>query len=324
MVFLKFNLRALRLCSGFFILNLYKMKTKGITRREFIKNTAVVTGAAVLTSAYPLRTEAAVNDLVALGRTGLKLSRIGIGTGTMGGTIQRSLSTAEFNSLMRYAYDRGIRYIDTAENYQTHSWVKDAIRGLPREDLFILTKMPRIPDNPEETLDRYRRELGVDYLDTVLVHAVQTPDWDEERKIVLDALEEAKARGIIRAHGVSCHSLTALRKAAELDWVDVNLVRINPEGVKMDMLKPARGVSSDESHVPGVVEQLKIMRNNGHGIIGMKIIGEGDFTRRENREKSIRFAVQSGMVDAFTIGFKNTSEIDEAIELTEKALRDKG
>lgn len=300
------------------------MNPKNITRREFIKSTAVVTGAAVLTPSYKMGAKPSAEDLVQLGKTGLKLSRIGFGTGTLGGTVQRSLSTDEFNRLIQYAYERGIRYIDTADNYQTHTWVRDAIKGLPREKLFILSKMPRIPDNPLETLDRYRTELGVDYIDTVLVHAVQTPDWDEDRKVVLEALEEAKERQIIRAHGVSCHSLTALRKAAELDWVDVNLVRINPQGVKMDMLKPARGVSSDVSHVPDVVEQLKIMRANGHGILGMKIIGEGDFVSREVREKSIRYVIQNGLVDAFTIGFKNAKEIDEAILLTNQALSEKG
>jgi predicted aldo/keto reductase-like oxidoreductase len=300
------------------------MKPKGLTRREFIKSTAVVTGAVMLTPSYATDSKPKAEDLIPLGKTGLKISRIGFGTGTMGGTVQRSLSTEEFNRLIQYAYERGIRYIDTAENYQTHTWVRDAIRGLDREKLFILTKMPRIPDDPLETLDRYRQELNVDYLDAVLVHAVQTPDWDEERKVVLDALEEAKEKKIIRSHGVSCHSLTALRKAAELDWVDVNLVRINPQGVKIDMLKPARGVNSDASHVPEVVEQMKIMRSRGHGIIGMKIFGEGDFTNFADRKRSIRHVLHSGLVDAFTIGFKSTEEIDETIRLTNGALSEMG
>jgi len=300
------------------------MSSKGITRRQFIKSTAAVTGAAVLSSSYTIKPKPTAADLVPLGKTGLKLSRIGFGTGTLGGTIQRSLSPDEFNRLMQYAFDKGIRYIDTAENYKTHMMVRDAIKELPREKLFILSKMPRIPDNPMETLDRYRKELGVDYLDAVLVHAVHTPNWDEERKVVLDALDEAKNKQIIRSHGVSCHSLTALRKAAKLNWVDVNLVRINPQGIKVDMLRPARGVNSDESHVPDVVEQMKVMRANGHGIIGMKIIGEGDFTNREDREKSIRYVIQSGLVDAFTIGFKSKEEIDEAILLTNQALSEMG
>ena len=296
------------------------MSPKDITRREFIKSTAAVTGAAVLTSSCTSGSKATAADLVPLGKTGLKIPRLGFGCETRGGTIQRGLSTDEFNRLFRYAYDQGIRFVDTAENYKTHSWVHDAIKGIPRENLFILTKMPRIPDDPMGTLDRYRQELGVDYLDAVLVHAVHTPDWNEERQVVLDALEEAKSKEIIRSHGVSCHSLTALRTAADLDWVDVNLVRINPQGNKMDMLNPGRGKRSDESHVAGVVEQMKVMRTNGHGIIGMKIFGEGDFMKLEDREKSMKYAWQSGLVDSMTIGFKNNAEIDETIRLTNLAL----
>ena len=298
------------------------MYPKEITRRQFIKKSAVVTGAAVFASSCTSHTSLSAADLVPLGGTGLKLSRIGFGTGTKGGTIQRKLSTKDFNYLMQYAFERGIRYIDTAENYQTHTWVRDAIKGLPREQLFILTKMPRIPENPLATLDRYRNELKTDYLDAVLVHAVGTPDWDEERKVVLDALEQAKSNGIIHAHGVSCHSLTALRKAAQLDWVDVNLVRINPQGVLMDMLRPARGVKSDESHVPGVIEQMKIMRSNGHGIIGMKIYGEGGFSNIDDRKRSMTHVWKSGLVDAITIGFKSKEEIDETIDLTNTALKE--
>ena len=225
------------------------MSPKELTRRQFIKKTAVASGAALLaTSTSGISgTTPLASDLVPLGGTGLKITRLGIGTGTMGGTVQRGLSAKEFNDLMHYAFEKGIRYIDTAENYKTHTFVHDAIKGLPREKLFILTKMPRIPENPMETLDRYRKELGVDYLDAVLVHAVGTPNWDEERKKVLDALELAKSKGIIRSHGVSCHSLTALRTAAKLDWVDVNLVRINPQGVLMDILNPARGKSANKS-----------------------------------------------------------------------------
>jgi len=299
------------------------MNSKDITRRQFIKKTAVASGAAILaTSTSGISgTSPSASDMVPLGGTGLKITRIGFGTGTMGGTVQRELTTKEFNNLMHYAYEKGIRYIDTAENYKTHTWVHDAIKGLPREKLFILTKMPRIPENPMETLDRYRKELGVEYLDAVLVHAVGTPNWDEERKKVLDALELAKSKEIIRSHGVSCHSLTALRTAAKLDWVDVNLVRINPQGVLMDILNPARGKSSDESHVPDVVKELQIMRKNNHGIIGMKIYGEGRFLSFEDRQRSMNYIWQSGLVDSITIGFKSEKEIDETINLANQALK---
>ncbi|MHC4628268.1 MAG: aldo/keto reductase, partial [Planctomycetota bacterium] len=169
-------------------------------------------------------------------------------------------------------------------------------------------------------LDRYRKELGVDYIDSLLVHVAVKGSWDEDRKRVLDALTEAKDKGIIRAHGVSCHSLPALTKAAELDWVDVNLVRINPQGLYMDTPEEVWNAESDVSHLTAVQKRMRVMRENGHGVIGMKIIGNGDFTTAAERERSIRFAMQGGLVDAVVIGFKNTAEVDEAILRINRAL----
>jgi len=298
------------------------MSGKRITRRQFIKSTAALAGTAFVSSCTtgPFAKKPTAVDQVPLGKTGLKLSRLGVGTGTMGGSVQRALGPEGFNRLIRYAYDKGITYIDTAENYKTHTMVRDAIKGLPRENLFIQSKMPGVPEKPLEVLDRYRKELGVDYIDSLLVHCTVRADWDERRKQLMDALEEAKAKKIILAHGVSCHALPALKKAAELDWVDVNLVRINPQGVHIDTPAESWNAKSDMSHLPTVLKQIKVMRQNNHGIIGMKIMGEGDFTEPEQREKSIRFTMQTGLMDAVVIGFKSTAEIDEAIMRINKAL----
>lgn len=300
------------------------MSGKRITRREFIKGTAALAGATFLSSCTvgPLAKgqKPTAVDQVPLGKTGLKLSRLGFGTGSRGGSIQRALGANEFNRLIRYAYDQGITYIDTSGSYRTHTMVGEAIRGLPREKLFIQSKMPGLPEKPLEVLDRYRKELGVDYIDSLLVHCAVRANWDEERKWLLDAFEEAKAGNIIRAHGVSCHTLPSLTKAARLDWVDVNLVRINPQGAHIDTTVEQWDVESNASHLPAVLEQIKVMRQNRHGVIGMKIIGNGDFTQPEEREKSIRFTMQSGLVDAVVIGFKSTAEIDEAILRINSAL----
>jgi predicted aldo/keto reductase-like oxidoreductase len=294
-----------------------------INRRQFVRGTAALTAAAVFSpwsaDLFAKSPPTAV-DQVTLGKTGLKLSRLGMGTGSRGGRIQRELGQDGFTRLLRYAYDQGITYIDTAQNYRTHEMIRQAIKGLPREKLFIQSKMPRVPEKPLEVLDRYRRELGVDYIDSLLAHVAVKADWDQDRKRVLDALEEAKDRKIILSHGVSCHSLPALKKAAELDWVDVNLVRINPQGVHMDTPAENNRAKSDVTHVPAVQKQMEIMRRNGHGVIGMKIIGNGDFTNPEDREKSIRSTMQSGLVDAVVIGFKNTAEIDEAILRVNRTL----
>ncbi len=300
------------------------MIRKAITRRQFIKGTAALAGTALLSSCaiVPLGkkcTPTAV-DQVTLGKTGLKLSRLGFGTGHNSGRTLQELGTEKFNGLIRYAYEMGITYIDTAKNYGTHTMIRDAIKGLPRERFFILTKMSRLPEKPLEVIDSYRQELGVDYIDCLLMHCMVEPNWDQTHKKLMDAFEEARAKKIILSHGVSCHSLSALKKAAELDWVDVNLVRINPQGAYVDTTVESWNAKSDASNVPSVLEQIKVMRKSRHGVIGMKLIGDGKFTNPDDREKSIQFVMQSGLVDAVVIGFKSTAEIDEAILRINRAL----
>ncbi len=300
------------------------MKTRELSRREFIARTAAVAGGVLLA---PLVARAAAGaakrtaaDQVTLGKTGIKLSRLGIGTGSTNGNIQRALGKDGFNRLLRYAYDQGITYIDTADAYKTHTYVCDAIKGLPRDKLFIQSKMVGVPEKPLEVLDRFRKELGVEYIDSVLVHCTISRNWDEECKRVMDALQDAKDKKIIRAHGVSCHSLPAVKRAVELDWVDVHLVRINPQGVVIDTDSEQVFDQSNASHVPAVMAQLKLMREKKRGVIGMKLIGDGAFTRPEDREKAIRFVMQSDVTDAVVIGFKSPAEIDEAISRINAAL----
>jgi 1-deoxyxylulose-5-phosphate synthase len=302
------------------------LKNSPITRRDFLKEAAGTAGAALVASrmsgfAGP-KVAGKATDQVVLGRTGIKLSRLGIGTGTVSGTVQRGLGHEKFNAVIRYAYERGITYIDTGESYQTHPWVREAIKGLPREKLYLQSKMLHMGGSgrgfgsqgtPLERLDQFRKELDVDYIDTVLIHCQIDPNWDESAKSLMDGLEEAKAKRIIRAHGVSCHSLPALKKATAMNWVDVNLVRINPQGVDIDTPQLAVYDASNESHVPAVVEQLGIAKKNGHGIIGMKLIAQGKFTNIADRKKSLTWVMQNNIVDAVVIGMKSREEIDEAI-----------
>lgn len=300
------------------------MKKCLITRRQFFGTTATLAGTAMLSPCAILAEQKpakrTATDQVTLGKTGIKLSRLGIGTGSNSGQVQRELGREGFDRLIRYAYERGITYIDTAQNYHTHDFIREAIKGLPREKLFIQTKMPDAPEKPLEVLDRYRQELGVDYLDSVLSHYATTDDWPEQRKRVLDALDEAKEKKIIRAKGVSCHGLPALTRATKVDWVDVHLVRINPQGRHVDGPTYQWNSHGNETTMPEALKEITAMRAKGRGIIGMKLIGNGDFKDPADREKSIRYAMQSGVLDAVVIGFASTAEIDEAIERINRAL----
>jgi len=298
------------------------MHRREITRRQFIERTAAMAGG-ILLSPWVARAagKKTAVDVVPLGKTGLKACRLSFGCGTSSGRVQQELGQDGFNRLIRYAYDQGITHFDIARSYRTHGMLGEAIKGLPREKLFIQTKMGGNPEKPLEEIDKYRQTYGVDYIDSLLVHCTIKPNWEEERTRVMDAMQEAKDKKIILSHGVSCHSLPALKRAVELDWVDIHLVRVNPQGVMMDTADTQSwNAESDASHVPPVMEQIKLMRQKGRAVIGMKIMGEGRFTSPEDREKSIRLAMQPGLLDCVTIGFKNAAEVDEAIQRINSAL----
>lgn len=265
-----------------------------------------------------IRSKRTAVDQVTLGRTGIKLSRLGMGTGSNNGHIQTELGQEGFNSLIHYAYDQGITYFDTAHTYATFEWMATALKGLPREKLFIQSKVWGKPEDTLATIDSYRKILDTDYVDSMLIHCMRHEGWTDDMKRVMDGFNEAKDRKWIRAKGVSCHSLPALRDATATEWTEVHLVRINPQGAIMDGPDGAHDMATHP--VAPVLQELKTMRAKGRGVIGMKIIGNGSFVNAEDREKSIRFAMSRPELDAIVIGFKSRSEIDEALRRMNSAL----
>jgi 1-deoxyxylulose-5-phosphate synthase len=297
------------------------MARNTISRRRFFQHAAAWTGAAlaapsdVLSAPGSRRTAV---DQVALGKTGLKLSRLGIGTGSNSGNVQYALGKEGFVRLVRYAYDQGITYIDTAQGYRTFEWIKDATRGLPREKLFIQSKVPGQPENVMAAIDRHRKAFDTDYIDSLLVHCMIKDGWTDEWKRIMDAFDEARSKKLILAKGVSCHSIPALRAATASDWTEVHLVRVNPQAHYIDGME--QHWDKPGSDMDPVMKEVKSMHAKGRGVIGMKIIGNGDFTKAEDREKSIRWAMSRPEISAIVIGVKSTSEIDEAIERMNRAL----
>jgi len=289
------------------------------TRRQFLGRAALFAGAALVSpAALAAAGKRTAVDLVPLGKTGLVLSRLGFGTGTNSGNVQHSLGQAAFNDLVRYAYDRGIRYIDCSQSYATFEWIGAAIKGLPREKIFLQSKIPGQPEDVLKAIDRHRQVYNTDYVDSMLIHCMVRGGWTDEWKRVMDAFDEAKEKKWIRAKGVSCHSLPALRAAAASGWTEVHLVRVNPQAKHID--GPEENWNKPGDDINSVVEQLQVMHAKGHGVIGMKIFGNGDFTRAEDREKSIRFAMSRPEIDAVVIGLKSRQEADEAIERIDRAL----
>jgi predicted aldo/keto reductase-like oxidoreductase len=301
------------------------MKNSHFSRRQFLQTAVTATSALVLGADSLLSVRGApapkrtAVDQVTLGSTGIKLSRLGMGTGSSNGQVQRDLGAEGFNSLVRYAYDQGITYFDCSQTYRTFEWMGAAMKGLPREKLFLQSKIPGQPEKILDAIDRHRKIYDTDYIDTMLIHCMIKDGWTDPWKRIMDGFDEAKEKGWIRSKGVSCHSVPALRTATVTPWAQVHLVRINPQGQRID--GPEEAVWVDTVHnVSPVVTEIKAMKAKGRGIIGMKIIGNGELVKAEDREKSIRFAMSLPELDAIVIGFKNRGEIDEAIKRMNSAL----
>ncbi|HOK45859.1 MAG TPA: aldo/keto reductase [Bryobacteraceae bacterium] len=290
------------------------------SRRDFFKSTAAAAGLLVAGRTPALAAKRSATDWVTLGNSGVKVTRLAFGTGTYGGRVQRELGQDGFTRLVRHAYDRGIRFFETADAYRgMPQMLATALKGIPRDTYKLMTKYRLRPeDDPKATIDRLRRDLNTEYVDILLLHCVRTADWPEQFKRLRDEFSEAKAKKIILAHGASCHGLLPLRACPGTTWLDVALVRVNHNGTRMDTLQG--GEDDVKGDVNEVVAQVKKIHAQGTGVLGMKLMGEGRFTNPEDRDASIKFVVGLGTVDAFTIGFKSTAEIDEAIERINKHL----
>lgn len=284
-------------------------------RRHFIRQSAA--GAALLT-AFPYELLAGEKklypyDRVELGNTGITMSRMAMGTGTSGyggsSNQTRKLGIKGVSDLLRAGFDEGINFIDTADQYGSHPHVKEALKKISREEVVILTKTnAKNYQDVKKALERFKGELGTDYFDIVLLHAVTDPQWNTNMKGAMEALSEAKEEGIIRAHGVSCHSLGALQAAADEPWVDVDLARINPGGVSMD------------ADLETVQKVLSRMKENGKAIIQMKVYGVGRLLDR--KDECLQFHTGSSFLDAFTLGLEGHEHLTDVIKrLPEASVR---
>src|ERR1700685_72269 len=286
-------------------------------RREFLVRSASGLGEAWLSSKSILSANAdqtlpakfSASDTVTLGSTGIKTSRLAMGTGTVGSghhSNQTALGVKGLSDLLLNGYDQGLRFFDSADAYGSHPHVAEALKQLPRDKVTVLTKtFSRDPKSARADLDRFRRELGTDYLDICMMHCVTEADWTERYRGVMDVFSEAKQKGIIRSHGCSCHSIEALRAAAKSPWVEIDLVRINPIGSHMD------------ADPDTVVSVLREMRAAGKGIVGMKILGQGDLSGRQ--DEALKYALSLGLLDAFTIGAESKAEQQDLIRRIEMA-----
>ncbi|MFZ0591086.1 MAG: aldo/keto reductase [Bryobacteraceae bacterium] len=294
------------------------------SRRDFLKSSVAATVFSGLGSAIAITagtvTKRSATDWVILGKSNVKVTRLAFGTGTYGGRVQRQLGQQEFTRMVRYAYDNGIRFFETADSYHgMPQMLAVALKGLPRDSYRLMTKYnTHDQEDPSATIDRLRKDLDTEYVDIMLLHCVRSPEWPQKLARLEDQFSEAKSKKVILSHGASVHGLPALRAFPGNQWLDIAMIRMNHNGTRMDT--PSMEDVDERGNVSEVVSHAKAVHAQGMGVISMKLVGEGRFTSPEDRQASLRFAMNTGAVDSVTLGYKNTSEIDEAIANLNRAL----
>jgi len=297
--------------------------TPPLNRRDFMTHATAAAATAALAAGTTGTASAAAGrrlalpkgptDKVTLGKTGIQVSLVGMGTGSVGSgqaSNQTKLGVEGFTRVVRHALDHGVCFFDVADQYGSHVYLREALKGVPREKYVIQTKTHATDFAAAKShLERYRLELGVDYIDILLLHCMTKSGWQAPHRGSMEYLMKAKEEKLIRAHGTSCHGMDPLRTSAKEPFVEVDLARINPEGLIMDDKKP------DE-----VASVLEEMHAAGKGIVGMKILGEGRINTPERKDASLRYVLGLGTVDAFIIGFESTEQVDDILKRTTDAI----
>jgi 1-deoxyxylulose-5-phosphate synthase len=290
------------------------------SRRNFLK-TGITAGVLAGTGSLSLRaaTGGTATDWVTLGRSGVKVTRLAFGTGTMSGKVQRDLGQDEFTRLVRHSYDRGIRFFETAESYgEMHKMLGVALKGIPRDSYRLMSKVTTRPGvDPIEKIDELRKLANTDYFDIMLLHYQHVATWPTDTARWQDGILEATHKSAVVGHGASVHGLPALRQVPGNKWLEIAMIRVNHNGTRMD----AEDYNTNGlGNVSEVVTHVKQARTERMGVISMKLAGEGAFTTREDRQAAMKFAFRNAGVDSVTVGYKNTREVDEAIENLNLAL----
>ncbi|MBN1480187.1 aldo/keto reductase [candidate division KSB1 bacterium] len=282
-----------------------------ITRRSFLKTTALSAAAWTLPKTMLATSEDPLKKTIKLGQSGIETSILSFGTGTHGSdkaSKQTRLGLEAFVDLAGHAFETGVRFFDAADSYGSHPYLSELFRHIPREKVTLLSKLWNRPSDwanfttAQDAVDRFRKELNQDYIDIVLMHCMVEPDWTTRYRAVMDDLSELREKGVIGSYGASFHSIYALKAAVESDWPEVLFVRFNDTGTLMD-------------HYPHIVAPLlQHARKIGKGIVGMKIFGGGKTVQEEQRESSLKFVLSSNALDMMTIGFASQAEFDDTVQ----------
>src|SRR5579872_5490004 len=291
------------------------------SRREFLKTGVAAGAVAASVGSLPLHgaNKRTATDLVTLGKSNLQVTRLAFGTGSNNGHVQYALGQAEFNKLVAHAYERGIRFFETSESYMTPAMLGEALKPFPRESYVLMSKVTTDEGvDPRQRFDEMRRTSKTEYFDIMLLHWQHDDKWVSTTSRWQDGILAEQERKTIRTRGASVHGLPALRQMPGNKWLQIAMIRMNHNGTRMD--GPTYADYNYPDHVSEVVDHVKQVKSEGMGVISMKLIGDGTFTQHSDRQVAMRFAFQNAGVDCVTVGFKNTREVDEAIDNLNLAL----
>ena len=290
----------------------------GYSRRDFLKTT-IAAGTLASVGTPLLAEKRTALDKVTLGKSGVQVTRLAFGTGSNNGHVQAALGQTDFSRLVAYAYERGIRFFETAESYMTPGMLGEALKPYPRDSYVLMTKVTTNEGvDPHQRFEEMLRTHKAEYFDIMLLHWQHDDAWVGRTKNWQDAIDQLHSKKTILSRGASVHGLPALRQMPGNPWLQVAMIRMNHKGTRMD------GPVYDEGNNPGsineVVQHVQQVKQNGMGVVSMKLCGDGTFTQHQDRVAAMRFAFQNAKIDCATVGFKNNQEIDEAIDNMNLAL----
>jgi predicted aldo/keto reductase-like oxidoreductase len=288
----------------------------GYSRRDFLK-TGIAAGT-IATAAPLIAEKRTALDKVTLGKSGIQVTRLAFGTGSNNGHVQYSLGQKDFNKLVAYAYERGIRFFETAESYMTPAMLGEALKPYPRDSYVLMTKVTTNGGDPHQRFEDMLRTHKMEYFDIMLLHWQHDADWIAATKNWQDAIDHMQSKKTILSRCASFHGLPALRQAPSNPWLQVAMIRMNHKGTRMDGNVYNEGNNPDG--ISEVVQHVHQVQKNGMGVVSMKLAGDGTFTQHEDRVAAMRFAFQTAKIDCATVGFKSNQEIDEAIDNMNLAL----
>ena len=290
----------------------------GYSRRDFLK-TGIVAGTLAGVGAPLVAEKRTALDKVTLGKSGISVTRLAFGTGSNNGHVQYALGQEKFNSLVAHAWERGIRFYETAESYMTPAMLGEALKPYPRDSYVLMSKVTTDRGvDPQERFEDMLRTSKTDYFDIMLLHWQHDDKWVSETKRWQDGIDQFQAKKTIRSNGASVHGLPALRQMPGNQWLQVAMIRMNHNVTRMD--GPTYIDNDNPDHVPEVVQHVRQVKKDGMGVISMKLVGDGTFTQHSDRVAAMRYAFQTAGVDCVTVGFKSNQEIDEAIDNLNLAL----